>query len=236
MRFGLARRKMWEVLASAGILFVTLVAAELVTRTVLPLPSWDPRVLLYSPEGVIRNEPWGGFGYVPNKTMRFELTYLMDPKVPRLESEYAYGLSTNSYGLVQLKEPVAGKPAILLLGDSFTEGQGASPWFYDVEKRWPAESQYQLVNGGLWGTGFQHWTPIYRRLAAALPVRKVVVVFIADDWVRFVFPTPPETLACLQASPNCDGSSLFYGLPDDPAAAEAERQQVARKRAAYMIK
>ena len=236
MGFGLARRRMWELSVSAGILFVTLVAAELVMRTVMPLPSnWDPRVLLYS-AGVIRNEPWGGYGYEPNKTMQFELAYLLNPKVPRLEPEYAYRITTNSYGLVQLNEPVPDKPAILLLGDSFTEGQGASPWFYDVEKRWPAESQYQLLNGGLFGTGFQHWTPIYRRLAATLQVRKVVILFIAHDWLRFVFARPPETLACLQSLPSCDGSSLFYGLPDDPAAAEAELQQVARKRAAYVMK
>src|SRR5262245_34001378 len=116
MRFGLARRKVWELLASAGILLLTVIVAELLTRTVLPLPSnWDPRLLLYSEGGVIRNEPWGGYGYSPNKRMQFELVYLADPKQSRLEPEYSYRITTNSLGLVQSKDPVPGKPAILLL-------------------------------------------------------------------------------------------------------------------------
>jgi hypothetical protein len=236
MRFRLARRKVWELLASAGILFLTLIAAELLTRHVLPLPSnWDPRLLLYSEGGVIRNQPWGGYAYAPNKSMRFELVYL-DLKGPRLDREYTYRITTNSYGFVQLKDPVPGKPAILLLGDSLTEGAGASPWFYDVEKRWPAESQYQLLNGGLFGTGFQHWTPIYRHVAATLPVRKAVVIFIAQDWLRPMLPLPDETIRCLQSSRNCDGSTVFYGMPDDPVAAEMELQRLARSRAAYVAK
>jgi hypothetical protein len=237
MPFGLARRKVWELLASAGILFLTLIAAELLTRTVLPLPSnWDPRLLLYSEGGVIRNEPWGGYGYAPNKTMQFALVYLPDLKGPRLDREYAYRITTNSYGLVQLKDPVPDKPAILLLGDSFTEGQGASPWFYDVEKRWPKESPYQLVNGGLFGTGFQHWTPIYRQLASMLPVRKVLILFIAHDWLRPLLQLPDETIRCLQSSHNCDGSTVFYGMPDDPAAAEEELKRIVKSRAAYVAK
>jgi hypothetical protein len=237
MRFGPGRRKVWELLASAGILFLTVIAAELLTRTVLPLPSnWDPRLLLYSEGGVIRNKPWGGYGYEPHKTMQFQLAYLPDPKNPRLEPEYLYRITTNSYGLVQLKDPVPGKPAILLLGDSLTEGQGASPWFYDVEKRWPAGSQYQLLNGGLFGTGFQHWTPIYRHVAATLSVRKVVIIFIAQDWLRPTQPLPDETIRCLQSSHNCDGSTVFYGMPDDPVAAAAELERVARSRAAYVAK
>jgi hypothetical protein len=160
----------------------------------------------------------------------------LDLKGPRLDREYTYRITTNSYGFVQLKDPVPGKPAILLLGDSLTEGAGASPWFYDVEKRWPAEGQYQLLNGGLFGTGFQHWTPIYRHVAATLPVRKAVVIFIAQDWLRPMLPLPDETIRCLQSSRNCDGSTVFYGMPDDPAAAEVELQRLARSRAAYVAR
>ena len=237
MQFRPARRKVWELLASAGILFLTLVAAELLTRHVLPLPSnWDPRLLLYSEGGVIRNQPWGGYGYAPNKTMQFALVYLSDLKGPGLDREYAYRITTNSYGMVQLKDPMPGKPAILLLGDSFTEGSGATPWFYDVEKRWPAESQYQLLNGGLFGTGFQHWTPTYRHAAATLPIRKAVILFIAHDWIRPMLPLPDETIRCIESSRNCDGSTVFYGMPDDPTAAEAELQRLARRRAAYVAK
>jgi hypothetical protein len=58
------------------------------------------------------------------------------------------------FGLVQDKDLVRGVKSILLLGDSFTEGQGAEPWFRQIAPQ-IEKLNYQPINGGLFGTGFR---------------------------------------------------------------------------------
>src|SRR5262249_3381632 len=120
---------------SAGILLLTLVAAEAFTPASLPedSPPGGTRRRFFSQAAVLTNAPWGGFTYGANRTIRSQLYVVTDPKGPHLVKVYDYMLKTNSYGMAQLHDPIQGKPAILLLGDSFTEGSGAAPWFYEIE-------------------------------------------------------------------------------------------------------
>jgi hypothetical protein len=69
-------------------------------------------------------------------------------------TEYAYKFKTNNFGLVQDKDLVRGVKSILLLGDSFTDGQGAEPWFRQIAPQ-IEKLNYQPINGGLFGTGFR---------------------------------------------------------------------------------
>ena len=63
--------------------------------------------------------------------------------------EFKSTLNTTTLGLVPSTDVSHDKPAILFLGDSFMEGQGASPWFYRLEAGTAdAQSVYQIMNGG----------------------------------------------------------------------------------------
>src|SRR5579863_4030401 len=128
--------------------------------------------------------------------------------------EYDYRFRTNNLGLVQDADIVPERPSLLLLGDSFTEGLGAEPWFRLLS---PAidELGYQPINGGLLGTGFDQWLKLERYLTARnFQIRKLVVVFISDDYHRPFGNREPGELRCLTAVALCDpGESFFYRLP-----------------------
>jgi hypothetical protein len=74
---------------------------------------------------------------------------------------------------------------------------------------------YQAINGGLIGTGFAQWLKLDRYLADKnIRIRKVVVLFISDDYQRPVWNYDPGTLRCLTALPLCHfGESPVYRLP-----------------------
>jgi hypothetical protein len=197
---------------SAATVVVAVIAAEALMRIVVPGPQAHFQLLFFS-HGAVKDAPWGSHRYEPNAAVQIRLFNITDLKGPRLAKVYDYHLTTNSYGLIQQKELTRNKPAILFLGDSFTEGQGARPWFYEVESRWPTEAPYQLINGGLFGTGLEHWSRLYRHLSSTLTIRKVVVIFISDDWHRLVVQFNPDHIRCLQSSQHCQPWMPFFGLP-----------------------
>lgn len=90
------------------------------------------------------------FSYQPNSNIRPVAYY---ENGDQLVKEYDYEFKTNNFGLVQRLDAVKDHPSILVLGDSFTEGQGATPWFYSLEEG-NNNKKMQLINGGLLGTGF----------------------------------------------------------------------------------
>ena len=132
--------------------------------------------------------------------------------------EYDYRFRTNNLGLVQDADAAPGPDSLLLLGDSFTEGMGAEPWFRLVSPE-IARLGYQPVNGGLLGTGWQQWLKLERYLAAEnLRIRKLVVLFISDDYHRPVWNFTPGALRCLSVLATCrPEESFFYRLPPGDA-------------------
>lgn len=104
---------------------------------------------------------------------------------------------------------------MILLGDSYTEGQGSSPWFENFSSNFPDESP-QLINGGLFGTGFEQWLLLLEYLKKSdIHVSKVVVIYISDDYRRPVWNFTPNTLSCLNNYRACEGGENFYGIPDE---------------------
>src|SRR5262245_26628154 len=88
--------------------------------------SEDNRYVLFAQGGggpVFRNLD-GFFTYRPGATISTAAYYATATGWFR---EYSYSYRTNSAGLVQSADIEPGRPALLLLGDSFTEGQGAVP-------------------------------------------------------------------------------------------------------------
>jgi hypothetical protein len=191
---------------------------------------WDRRLMFFSEGKVFQNRDWGGFVYHPNATIRSQTFYIVDEATGEIVKEYDYLIKTNSLGLVQLKNVDPSKPSIILLGDSFTEGQGASPWFYELESRWPDTAFHQIINGGILGTGVEAWGRLYRDVASRVKIDKAVFIFISHDWNRSVWQFPKKVLDCLMSHSYCTGEEGFYGVSEDPASAEAYIAKIAKAR------
>src|SRR4029077_1116528 len=128
--------------------------------------------------------------------------------------EYDYRFRTNNFGLVQDADIAPERDSLLLLGDSFTEGQGAEPWFRLVSPE-IAKLGYQAINGGLMATGFEQWLKLDRYLAASkVRIEKIVVLFISDDYRRPVHNFRPDELRCLADLSLCRAAEDYlFRLP-----------------------
>jgi hypothetical protein len=196
--------------------------------------QWEHRLMFFSEGRNLRNTDWGGFVYHPHAQIHARTYYITNVYPLEIQPEYDYQFTTNANGLVQLNEFDSAKPAIVFLGDSFTEGQGAKPWFYRLEQDWPERSRYQVVNGGIVGTGVEAWGRLYQELSTQLHVAKVVIIFISEDWTRVVWQFSRARLQCLEAGAMCVGPEDFYGLSEDPVEAEAQINHIAQYRIDYL--
>ena len=151
------------------------------------------------------------FTYTPHNDIRNLTAFFLNSE---FNIEYDYHFRTNNFGLVQDDDIIAERESLLLLGDSFTEGQGAEPWFRLVSPE-INKLGYQAVNGGLMGTSFEQWLKLEGYLVANnIRVRKLVVLFISFDYNRAVWNLQPDDFRCLSALPLCRfDESLFYRLP-----------------------
>ena len=231
---------------SVATIVLSLLAIDKAAEMYLPDPDYqlDGGLMFFSEGAVFQNKSWGGFLYEPNAQITARTIYITNPGLSTaadeyhpitLVDEYAYQITTNSAGLVQLADINSTKPAIIFLGDSFTEGQGASPWFYELERRWPKTSSYQIINGGIFGTGFEAWERLYNSLLSTAKIEKIVIIFISGDWGRPIWQISQHDLECIQSPSRCDGTNKFYGLFHDPAEAEAEIHGLAVEHVKYVV-
>lgn len=215
----------------ATTVLLCLIVIEKAVEWYLPSPyDWDKRLMFFSEGIVFENKNWGGFLYQPNARIRSETFYITDTKTANVVKEYGYQITTNSFGLIQLGDISWSKPAIIFLGNSFTEGQGASPWFYELERRWPKTAWYQIINGGIVGTGFEAWERLYENLPLRTEDRKIVIIFISSDWTRPVWQVSKHDLDCIRLPDRCSGADNFFGLPNDPTQAQTQINRIAARR------
>jgi hypothetical protein len=151
------------------------------------------------------------FTYLPHDEIRILTAFFSDDA---FNVEYDYRFRTNNFGLVQDADVMPERESLLLLGDSFTEGLGAEPWFRLVSPE-VDKLGFQAVNGGIRGAGFATWAKLERYLVAQnVRIRKLVVVFISDDYHRPLANIKPSELQCLSALPLCRlEESYYYRLP-----------------------
>ena len=197
-----------------GILFFEVMASYIIKNNVVNEDANERsrRYMLFGTKDglpAFRNQE-NIFTYSPNSTIR-AIAFYEDGAA--LHKEYDYILTTNNFGLVQKLDINTYRPSTLLLGDSFTEGQGAIPWFYTLEEL-NSTNQAQLINGGLLGTGFAQWKILHDMLEASdIHIGRVVVPFISDDYQRVVWNFPNQVLACLGDIKNCNGKEGYFPLP-----------------------
>ncbi len=124
--------------------------------------------------------------------------------------EYSYIFETNNYGLVQKNNLIKNKKSILFLGDSFVEGQGAKPW---VNKFNGIYKDYQIINGGILGTGPQQFELLEKHIQKEYSINKILFFYIGDDIRRNPFNISENSLKCLNNHRVCTGNENFYGFP-----------------------
>lgn len=210
----LAKLAPWLLAISSaliGILLIELFCWLFVPTLGWSIPGRDNRVVFFDGDGSIFENHGDIFTYLPHNTIRNVTAFFSRDA---FSVEYDYRFRTNNLGLAQDVDLTPGRKSLLLLGDSFTEGQGAEPWFQLVS---PTIERlgYQPVNGGVLGTGFQQWLKLTQYLAdKGIVIRKVVVLFISDDYHRPVWSIPTQVFNCLSSPPRCRvEQSYFYRLP-----------------------
>ena len=132
-----------------GILLVELFCS-LFVQSIGNLPGRDRRVVFFDGPNTIFENHEDIFTYAPHDEIRQLIGFFTDND---FSVEFDYRYRTNNYGLVQDADIVPGRESLILLGNSFTEGQGAEPWFRLVS---PVIDKlgYQPIIGGILGTGF----------------------------------------------------------------------------------
>ena len=122
-----------------------------------PKNDYNIRTMLFEAGDNFQNFN-GYFKYFPNQEIRSTTLYSKSEptSIDDLVIEYDYLIRTNNFGLVMKRDVSPNEHAIFVIGDSFTEGQGASPWFYELEDSYDANGA-QIINLGILGTGPQQW-------------------------------------------------------------------------------
>ena len=168
--------------------------------------NYKNRYLIYSEGKIFRNIE-NFFTYEPSQKITASNYYFKDDKFIEI---YKYDININNLGLVQDQDLQKDIPSILFLGDSFTEGKGGGgSWINFFGGNY---NNYQIINGGLLGTGFQQFELLNNYLSN-YDIKKVFVLFIGDDLRRDVFQFNSHQLECLMNHKVCNGSESFYGFP-----------------------
>lgn len=204
-------RKMapWLLIIPSTIIGILLfeIFSELFLPGIRTANLQPPVIYFFDGRGTVFRDYGDIFTYAPHSDIRIVTVAYSDDS---FNTEYDYHIHTNNFGLVQDNDIIPDKPSLLLLGDSFTEGVGAEPWFRLVSPE-IYKLGYQAVNGGLGGSGFGSWLKLEQYLAAAhIRIGKLVVLFISDDYHRPAWNVTPGELRCFSALSLCRVNENVY--------------------------
>ena len=146
----LAKLAPWLLAISStliGILLVELFCWLFVPSLGWNIPGRDHRVVFFDGDDSIFENHGDIFTYLPRNTIRNVLAVFSPAG---FTVEYDYRFRTNNLGLTQDADIVPGRKSLLLLGDSFTEGQGAEPWFRTREPNDRETGVSARQRGGAW--------------------------------------------------------------------------------------
>lgn len=182
-----------------------------------PEPTDKPvRTMLFEAPRNFENKE-NFFVYAPNKRIRSATVYSTrhPQSLEDITVEYDSIIDTNNAGLVMHRDLRPGDDVTFVVGDSFTEGQGARSWFYDLEDSSKGGGT-KLVNLGIMGTGPLQWLNLAKALVEDyhLRVRHVRINLILPDLFRRPWMFNAEQKACLSGA-GCDYSSEFQGYSFD---------------------
>jgi len=214
-------------------ILVSLVLAEFAARF---LPQtfyyWENRFLFYSSHALRNVGTY--WEYVPNTWVRSAAVYGFP--CSDYHVEYDVWFRTNDIGLVQTRNFDRSRNSIAVFGDSFTEGQGATPWFYRLEeeaREWTAQRSLQLLNVGHQSVGVPYWHDMFFEKRDDLNLTKAIFVLIGSDWSRKRQVWSESDIRCINDSSTCNPSNTWHGMNEkdlswDGMIAAAKRRAAAR--------
>jgi hypothetical protein len=195
-----------------------------------PAYYWNDRFLFVSPR-VLENHREGVWTYRPHVAIREVAVYALPTASvfgTRFVVEYDCRAQSNNLGLLQSNDVQPGVTATIIVGDSFTAGQGGCPWFDRLQS---LRRDEPLVNGGLMGTGVAQWRRLVLHFQQqGLVVGRVLVIAISNDFKRWVWNWKAEELACLDdgACPPDYHSGLWLPVADEESHARLIERSAVR--------
>jgi hypothetical protein len=159
--------------------------------------------------------------------------YKIAPEMPYTEVAYypdmngkaskEYECTYRSDRLGFLSNSVAYEDAsILLLGDSFVQGQGGCEWLPRLRE----QTRAKIYSAAIQGHGFAHWEKIVSDLAGVRKPEKILVVFTTDDFFRAQSQVGQSQLACLDDITRCTN---HYWYPIDNSMQELAQARLKRR-------
>src|SRR5208283_834199 len=130
---------------------------------------WDFRNLFVSKNGFRTIEENGLWTYKPNSTV-FSASIYHFFSLGWIEWRCAF--KTNRFGMIDTNYNVEDSVDYLVLGDSFTEGQGGCPWL--ARDKLQSGSLPTIINAGLQGAGVQEMEQISAWLEKQVRVKNLV--------------------------------------------------------------
>ena len=192
------QRIAWGVASLIGL----IILFEILARLILPghvaamkkRTFGNDRVVFYS-DAPFENKT-GFFNFAPNKIVR-ELAYYPDGN-GRMTVEYDCQFASDTLGF--LSNAVAYEQSdIVLLGDSFAQGQGGCQWLPNL----PANLKSRIYSTAVQGNGFEHWENILKFLTPLRVPKKILVLFLTDDFYRQTGVIEREQMECLAGKMPC---------------------------------
>jgi hypothetical protein len=140
------------------------------------------------------------FGFYENTQIRM-VSVCKNSKDWQIEFDNTF--ETNNLGLVQQSYVNPKKKSIVIIGDSFIQGVGVTPWFYEFEKNW-LNNEYQVVNLGIIGTGMIQWHDTLEWFGKFGQIEHIIICFISTDWIRQRWHAQefPDRLLLINAANN----------------------------------
>ena len=188
---------------------------------------WDLRYLTYTQGAVINQsvKDKALWTYAPNSSVRTIATYA---DVLGAEVEYDCSFETNSLGFIQAGSE--DKPAdYLVLGDSFTEGQGGCPWLIKEKIHSDAFMRsYNILNGGLQGAGLQTFEAVLELHEQESIPKNIAIIAISNDFKRGASQVWPLDNLCT-SSLTCEKDAYWYFEKFNVTKTELEAQALARR-------
>jgi hypothetical protein len=198
-RQGKLRKVLTRTAYGLGFALLMAIGLELMFRAVAfdPFYYWEYRFQYISPNS-LENRSEGVWTYRPNTAIREVSVYGLPQLIstqPTLAIEFDCPMRSNNLGLLQDNDIAPGTPVTLVLGDSFTSGQGGCPWFHKLQARRP---QDRLLNAGLFGTGVDQWWRLLEYLRKqGVVVERVLMISISNDFKRRIWNWTPVDLDCI---------------------------------------
>lgn len=190
------------------IFIITLTLTDISVRVVFDNPNYfyEGRYLFLS-DGIIPINRDGFWNFSSNKAFRETAVYRTGMNDYFIEYDCAY--KSDDLGFVDNKPHIRDYD-YLLIGDSFTFGQGGCPWIDKLRER---NKNTTIYNAGLMGTGINHWKSTLAFLKQNFAFKKLIVIYISNDFFRDGWLWPKEQLDCLQTG-KCE-KDYWYPETED---------------------